>query len=311
MLQRMRELPRFKLYVLAFAFSFFLAESSARAFNAIVSQDLPILTELLATEMSEYAEIATLVAQTATLVNQVKEYATLAKVVWGAIEDLKNLTWDDLKTGVLTGLGRAFPEAGGIYADIKDIADLDYENYQAQAAFRGMLWEHIYGPAVDYLDTALENLDHQADVKDYIVRSSGKADATREMAHTWTDECESGASSGQNGKCQAAAQRAEIQSALMLADLQETSLKQLETQRLVLQERDRKEADEVYQYERLEHDVGKLLRASMGLDPECGEGECLYERYSDVVYERIENYRRQNREDFIHDLRVAADEAQR
>jgi hypothetical protein len=299
MLDKLRSLPRFKLYVLAFAFSFLVYESSAHAVNAIVSQDLPILTEMLATEIEQYAEIATLVAQTATLVSQVKEYATLGKVVWGAIQDLKNLTWADLKKGVLDGLGRAYPELDGMYGDIKDIADLDYADYRARATFRGMLWEHVYGPAIDYLDTASENLDHHADVMDHMIRSAGKIDVTREMVRNWEQQCEEGMGRGENGMCQAATQRAEIQSALMLADLQETSLKLLESQDKALRAQDRKEADQVYQFERWEHDVNKLVRATVSFDDDdCEAGTCLYERYADVVYERIEDYRARHKDDF-------------
>ena len=128
-----------------------LYDSTASAINALVSHDLPILTEIAATELASYAELGAFLGEAAAITAQVKEYTTLAKTAWGAINELRHLTWDELRGAALLGVGNAFPELGQIYGDVQDIRDLNYRDEQALMTLRGMLWEGVYGPGIDYL----------------------------------------------------------------------------------------------------------------------------------------------------------------
>src|SRR5690349_861802 len=99
-----------------------LWDGSALAINAIVSQDLPILTEMAATEAKSYFQLGGILGEATAIVKEAKEYTTIAKTAWGALNELRQMSLDDLKRAALTGLGNAFPEVAQMYGDIKDIS---------------------------------------------------------------------------------------------------------------------------------------------------------------------------------------------
>jgi len=282
----------------ALAGTVLLWDSTAHAINALVSQDIPWLTQIASTEMMSYGELGSILAETAAVVKQVKEYTAIAKTVYGAIDDVRHLSLGELKGYVMQGVLRAAPELGGMYQDLKDIRDLDYRNDRALATIRGALWEEVYGPAIDYLHSGHQDLDAIAVWEDERNRSAGKIEAERKQLDAWKKACEKAADAGAEGACQAAAQRAALESGFLLADLHDTNLKILESQQLAAERADRRELDEVYAFSRFLGDVQTLLASPVSKDGDCRPGSCLYDRYADKVYERIQEYRIRHPQEF-------------
>jgi len=263
------------------------------------------LIEIAATEAAQYGELGAILAETTAMVEQVKEYTSVAKVAWGAIEELRHLTLEDLKEAALLGTDRAFPEIGRMYGDIEDIRDLDYRDPAAVQTFRGILWEHAYGPAVDYLHSAHDNHLAVANAREHRARQSGKVVARRIEAEVWEEDCRRTGAEGFEGACQAAANRAEIIHAILLADAHETALASLELQERMLMNEDRKELDRLYEYDRFLFDAGNYVRASAGLEGRtCTAGKCLFERYGEQVAHRIAEYRRRHERPYPYRLPV-------
>lgn len=294
---------RIRWIALALVGGVLLWDATALAFNAVVSQDLPVLIEILSTEVAQYGELGSILAETSAMVEQVKEYTSVAKVAWGAVDELRHMTLDDLKDAALLGTNRAFPELGRMYGDIEDIRDLDYRDPAAVETFRGILWEHAYGPAVDYLHSAHENHQIVANAREHRARQSGKVMARRIEAEIWEEDCRRTADGGFEGACQAAANRAEILHAILLTDLHETALASLELQEQALMNDDRRELDQLYEYDRFLFDAANYVSASAGIEGKtCAAGRCLWERYGARVGSKIADYRARHQRPYPHRL---------
>ncbi len=280
-----------KHITLAVILSVLLYDSTAYAINALVSQDIPLLTDILATEIASKIELTSILAQTAAIVSQVKEYTTVAKTVWGAIDELRNMTPEQLKTLAFRGLNSAFPEARQIYRDIQNISDLDYQNAKAYATFRGILWEEVYGPVIDDMHAGHANLEVLSEAAELRLRIQGKIDARREEARAWEEDCKKSSGEGGFGACNLASQRSQIQSALSLQDMNETELHQLRVMRQQFENDQEKEAGKLYAIDRWMYDVGTFVGLEREQVPECEPGSCLFTRYGDRANARIAHYR--------------------
>lgn len=289
-MQKLRSLGRTRLAIVFFVGSILLWDSTAYAINAIVSQDLPLLTQIAATEVSSYLELGAILTEAAAITAQVKEYTTIAKTAWGALNELRYLSLDDLRDAAMRGASNAFPELQQIYGDAHDIADLSYRNQRAVDTVRGILWEEVYGPGIDYLHAGHSNLDAMANMQDHAARHEQILAARRAETTDWEATCRRTEGEGE-GACQAAANRAAIQSALMLQDMHETSLYQLEAQRRLIANEDRKELDNLYAYDRFVYDMRNYISSETGVDAECVAGQCLYERYGDKMWKRVQEFR--------------------
>jgi hypothetical protein len=265
-------------------------DSSAFAINALVSQDLPILSQIAMTEAASYTELGAILGEMAVLVAQAKEYTSVAKTAWGALDELRHMSSRDLLDAAALGARGAFPELDGMYGDIQDMRDLNYRDYRAVATLRGMLWDEVYGPAIDYLHTGHENLEALASHADLRGRHSAKLAARRAEAEQWAEDCRRTSSAGE-GACQAAASRAEIQQALALADLHESNLHLLDTAERQLKREERREADTVYAFERWLYDLNAYMAATSGDSGTCIAGQCLYAQYGTKMEQRLRAHR--------------------
>jgi hypothetical protein len=282
-------------------------DATAYAINALVSQDLPVLIEIAATEAASHTELVAILSETAAMVKQVKEYTTIAKTAWGALEELRQMTLADLANAAKIGLGNAFPELQEIYGDIKDIRDLNYRDERALQTLRGMLWEEVYGPGIDYLHSAHSNFEAVAQMEEHRFRQAPKIAARRSEAEQWEEDCKRTSSSGE-GACQAAASRAAIQQALLLSDLHETSLKTLEAQERLIANADRRELDSLYAYDRWMFDLRNYFASAAGIEEECIAGSCLYERYGDKMYARVSQFRARHAQRYDHRISPPTEE---
>ncbi len=287
-----RELRRVTwLVALGLVGAIVLYDATAYAVNAIVSHDLPILMEIAATEAASYTELGAILAEAAAITAQVKEYTTVAKAAWGFMNELRHLSWDQLKDAAFVGVNNAFPELGQIYGDVQDIRDLSYSDPRAIETLRGLLWANVYGPGIDYLHSGHDNMTAMAAMDDHRGRQFGRVAVRRAQAETWEQDCERiSEEEDAEGACDAAANRAAIQSALMLHDLQETALFQLDAQERVLANQDRRELDRLYEYDRLAFDMRNYLLAISGAE-ECRAGECLSQQYGHVMSREVAKYR--------------------
>jgi hypothetical protein len=292
---RRRRPLRFRRVVGAAVVAVLLWDGSALAINALVSQDLPLLAQIAATEAAAYAELGALLAQASAIVAHVKEYTTVAKTAWGALDELRHMTPDQLRDAALLGVRRAFPELGDMYGHIRDIRDLDYRDHRAVATLRGIIWDEVYGPAIDYLHAGHGTLDALAVMQEHQLRHAAKAHARRQQATRWAEDCARTAARGE-GACQAAANRATVQHALALADIQETNLHILDAQQRVLKRAERDDADRVYAFERWLHDLEAYMLASTGDESLCPAGQCLYEQYGTRMQGRLMAFRAQHPE---------------
>ncbi len=282
-------------------------DATAYAINALVSQDLPVLIEIAATEAASYTELGAILAETAAVVKQVKEYTTIAKTAWGALEELRQMTHTDLTNAAKDGQGNDYPEHQEMYGDIRDIRDLNYRDDRALQTLRGMLWEEVYGPGIDYLHSAHSNFEAVAQMEEHRFRQLPKVAARRAEAEQWEEDCKRTSSSGE-GACQAAASRAAIQQALLLSDVHETSLKTLEAQERLIANADRRELDSLYAYDRWMFDLRNYFAAAAGIDEECIAGSCLYERYGDKMYARVSQFRARHPERYDYRINAPAEE---
>lgn len=302
LLHRLRSGSRAKLLALTVFGAVVLYDSSAYAINAIISQDVPILSAILAEEVKTALQLGTILAQVGVMVTTVKEYTTIAKTAWAAVNELRHMSLKDLGGLALKGVKRAFPEVGDIYGDIKDIKDLNYTNFKAQQTLRGMLWEEVYGPAIDYLHTGHKNLESLSAMEEHRIRSGAKVGARRMQAEGWEEDCARTSSKGQ-GACRAASYRASIQQALLLADMNETALHSLEAQQLVIEQNDRKELDQIYTFDRWAHDLNNYFAAGSG-QRSCRAGDCLYDRYGSKMYEKIAEFRERHPQNYETRIRL-------
>lgn len=280
-----------RFVAMALVASIVLYDGTAYAINAIVSQDLPILVQMAATEMASHTELVAILSEAAATTAQIKEYTDIAKTTWGALSELRQMSFVDLTDAVRMGVGNAFPELGTIYGDIGDIRDLDRRDPQALLSLRGMLWEEVYGPAIDYLHSGHANLEATAAMAEHRGRQARLLAVRRQEAERWEEDCkETSARDGSEGACQAAANRAAVQNAIALQNLHETALLQLQAQERLIQNQDREELDKIYGFERILYDARNYLFYLSGAE-ECVAGQCVYERYSQAMWTRIEQYR--------------------
>ena len=280
---------RMRLVIAAVLAVVVLWDTSAYAINALVSQDIPLLTQIAAQEVANHTELVAIVSQATATVSQIKEMATFAKTVYGAFEELVTLSPKKIAGLALQRGKNAFPEIDQIYSDVKDIADLDYRDQRGYLMVRGLLWDEIYGPAFDYFHDANDKLDAMAIVAEAAPRAIGKAHVARSMGRSWADDCDRTSADGKLGPCKLAADKATILQVTQLADLTETAaqIAMLEQRQVEQNERDRVEA--YYQNTRIAHDLRAFVEASV-FRKDC-LGSCVYESYGDKLFRRINEAR--------------------
>lgn len=283
---------RKRIVIGALVVSILAWDGTAYAINAIVSQDLPLLTQILATEIGSYAQLGSILTQASAMVAQVKEYTSLAKVAWGAANEIRVMGANALKQAAWAGVGTAFPEVSGMYRDIRDVRDLDYRNYQAFATLRGILWEQIYGPSVDYLHTGHDTLSALAGMDEYRVRATAKIGVDRKEASAWEEDCNKAAEASQYGPCMVASQRASIRQALLLSDIQETQVQALDVQERLLKRGERQDAETVQSYDRWMYDLANYMKSNDENNKSCKAGRCLYERFAWRTQQKVNEFRK-------------------
>lgn len=240
-------------------------------------QDTPLLSQILATEISSYAELGAILAKTAKMVGQVTEHVELARAAYGAVDTVRNLSWSELEPGLKRGVGRAFPEARDIYGYARRLKELDEVRPQSIRTLRGMLWKNVYGPGIDALHDGHERLEQHARTLDVIARHEGKNEAIRKNLRQLEEACEIGGLTKKGGKCLAAAQRAEIQQSLILADIHEAQIAQLNVDRRRLQLEDQAAILRHHTAAKVRFDTAEFLR---GVADRCIPGSCLYQKYA-------------------------------
>ncbi len=270
-------------------------DATAWAINAVVSQDLPVLVEIAATELAQKTQLAAILTQASATLAQVKEATSLAKVAWGAVNELRHMTPEQLLGAAKQGLSRAFPQIAQIYGDIQDIRDLNYRDPRALATLQGILWETIYGPAVDYLHSAHSNLEATTEMQEERTRQQVLAMTNTEALLQVDEDCDKAFEKGELGPCQAGSSRAAIKTALAVQGLQKTAALQLRASEILIQNEDRKEIDQLQGLDRFMYDTRSYLRAVVrpkgSGSYSCVAGSCLADRYSTVMWQKIMEYR--------------------
>lgn len=249
----------------------------ALAINALVSHDLPALTKIAASEAKAVLELGKIVTETRAIVGHAKEVAGLTKAAYRGLEELRSMTWNDLRSGVVAGLGQAFPEAVEIYKDVQSIRDLRRVDPRSVETLRNILWQEVYGPAVDGLIGARENSEAIARARDVRTRQGGLISALRVDLGSLEKNCDLG-----EGACQAAANRAEIKQTLLLTDMQEalgSTVELLERDRIA---EDTKTVVAMNEFDRFLTDFDDHLRLTFGgkaLNGRCRAGDCIRQQY--------------------------------
>lgn len=276
---------------IAVAATILLHDGRAMAINAIWSHDAPVLAELAITEWKTYLEISKMLMETRKIVAHGRELVGVTKAAWKAIDDLREMKWSDLKEAGIEGLRRSFPEVEGIYSDAKSMADWrSGPDARSIATFRGMLWQHVYGPSIDYLHDQHENSKVIAESKDQRARWRGIITTLRPDLDALLEECNKG-----EGACSAAANRAQIKQASLLTDIQEATSKNNELLERQRASADSERAGRYFQYERFLHDFEQHIAVTLGTGDDderrCRAGRCLYERYAAVPSQVYDQFR--------------------
>lgn len=284
---------RIRIIALTVALAVLLWDASAYALNGIVSQDLPILTQMLAQQIDSHIELTAILSETAAVVAQVKEYTTIAKTVYRGVEELLTLDIEDVRAGVLQGLGDAYPEIADMREDITDIRDLRYSDPQSVEAIRGMLWQEVYGPAFDEAveRNAEHNLETAAEVEERKSTHEAYIDARRKQWDKWQDDCEKAGP----GACQRAADAATVENTQLLADIHETLLLTAEIQSREQLRKDRQEVESANAAVDWIADVEAYIASFAGGDKGCVAGQCVWERYQ-AAPDKYQPPRRSGRE---------------
>jgi hypothetical protein len=253
-----------------------LWDGTAYALNAVVSQDLPILTQQLAVQLESKLKLAAILAETSAIVAQVKEYTTLAKTAYRGIEELQTLDIDQIRDGVMEGLASAYPEVAQMRGDLNDIRDLRYSDPHSVAVLRGILWEKIYGPGLAAIrDAAESNLESAAVIAERKTTHSAYVKARRQQWDKWQDQCERDGA----GACQRASDSATVEQTQLLGDVHETLLWSTEIQSREQLRQDRQEVARAQQVLRWMRDVEAYVAGKSGAAEQCKAGECMWERH--------------------------------
>lgn len=280
-----------RLLAVASAVSVCFWSPSARAINALFSQDLPVLSEIAMTEAAILGEASALVAQAYQTYQTINEHVGIAKAVHQGVQELTELTWDDLKGYALEGLSNTFPEIGEMYSGIHDMADFRKVNYRSVETVRGMLWANIYGPAVEGLHQQHENMEASARSKDHRARSSALIDGIQKEIDAYQKECDKG-----EGACSAAASRAQMRTASLVADMHKTTLQQLELQEREILSKDAAKMNERYAMLRWLEDLQEHIQIVNGEGGKDCAGHCLYDRYAGERSRVLGKWREQHRD---------------
>jgi hypothetical protein len=280
---------RLRLFVFIFFGGVILWDSMAWA----LGEDIPILSQILVTELGHSTTFSEMLIQAQQTVKHVKEYTTLAKTVYGGIDEIRHMTAKELRDGALLGMRNAYPGAVDMYRDIKDIRNLNYRNQQAYDTLRGMLWENVYGPAIDVIHGSHDNLDAIAKSQELQQRETALLYAEQEILNAQAEDCEKG-----NGACLAASQRAEIEQGLLLKQIAEINLSALENQRQQRISETRKEVAQVQMYQQWLFDLRNHLARTTNSESTCPAGRCLYDRYGAKLNDEITHYKNLHPEQF-------------
>lgn len=177
------------------------------------------LAELLGTEAGGFTSVARVLHDLVEITGNVKEQTTILKTAYKGIDDAINMRWSDAERDIVAGLRRASPDFDRLFRNIHDIEDLRYTDAQAQTTLRNMLFATAYGPAVDYLHQQHEDMNTVAATAEVVERQRALVRAQRSLLKDLRGDCDGGA-----GACQVAAQRASIEAAQTLTDIQEVLL---------------------------------------------------------------------------------------
>lgn len=298
MLKTLRDWCQRHVMVTAVVGGVLLWDTSALAFNAIVSQDLPILIEMAATEMASYLQLTAVLVEASAIVAQVKEYTSVVKTAYRGLEELVTLSDEDVRAGVMQGLNNALPEVAEIRGNMRDIGDLRYSDPRAVAVIRGMLWEDVYGPSLEAIRRNTEkNLENGATIRERKVAYEALLLGRSKEWRAWDKSCrDEGA-----GACQLAAAIATIEHSHLLGDIHETLLWGLELQSREQLRADRHEVQEGQELLEWMSSVEAYIATQTGARDKCTPGSCLFERYAGAPA-RIQAEYRRNKEP-IHRLR--------
>jgi len=97
---------------------------SARA--DLFGGDVSVLTSILANEVTQVLKMGEQIQNAISMIKLLKEQVDTARSVYGGIEDLKDLTWDDLKDEFVEGSKDGFYKA---YPGLDDVVE-DATNYE-------------------------------------------------------------------------------------------------------------------------------------------------------------------------------------
>jgi hypothetical protein len=262
--------------------------------EAIIGEDIPILTSIFGQQVREGLQLGGLLAQAGMIVSEVKETVNLAKAIYCAFDELRHMTWKDLGGYVMQGLDDAFPEVGqmyddikGTYQNIKDFGDLKKVDPLSVTALRGMLWDEVYGPALDAMGIGKKSLDELAETEELLYRATAQQLYFNEQTKMLDAACQKDASA-----CEAASYKATVLQATQLAGLAELARLDLRVNRGVLERMDLEKADSIYMAQRWLWDAQNYAQWMSGIDAmgSCSRGNCIYEAFGAHLYKKISQY---------------------
>jgi hypothetical protein len=265
----------------------------AQAFNWLSLADL---AQLLGTEAGGFTSIARVVHDLVEITSNVKEQTSILKTAYKGIDDAINMRWSDAERDIVTGLRRSSPDFDKLFRNIHDIEDLRYTDGQAQTTLRNMLFATAYGPAVDYLHQQHEDLDTVASTAEVVERQRVLVRAQRSLLMGLRGDCERGA-----GACQVASQRAAIETANTLTDIQEVLLESAATQQQLLTVEDQKVAGDFYAQQRFAGDFIEHARMVLGpaLSRDCRPGHCVESAFAGAAGRVIRTSRQRHQVDTL------------
>jgi hypothetical protein len=245
--------------------------------------DAAIEAQILAVQTTQLMNIVTVLEESRKSVAQAREIKEITAEAYHAVNDLRHLSWDELRFAAFQALNRAYPQFREIYGDLQNISDLRRRSPKARATLDGIVHEMLWGPLQQNIDEFHDNSDLIADTTDHLARHQLLRKVNRSKLEQLEIDCEKG-----QGACKAASERSMILTGLMISDLHESVD--------LLNEDMRKDRIEKQHALLRDHRLTATVLAEVNLHvmetlgvkrPHCA-GDCLYRKYAYKAEEALQ-----------------------
>ena len=256
----------------------------------LVTGTAAVEMQILATQIQSMAHLQTMIEESRKFVSQTREIKEITVEAYHAIDEIRHLTWDQLRVHALQSVSTVYPELREIYGDVKNIGDLRRRSSKARQTIDGMVHATLWRPLQSGIAAVHDDSDLIAAIREHQARQEAILAASRAELHMLQEDCLKG-----HGACGEAANRATITSGLLLTDIHGSLGLLTESMRRDRIKHQHELLDRYRTAATLMAEINTNVQQSLGLQNVTCDRDCLYRKYAGAAQRDLSLRMRESR----------------